>query len=84
MGAQLFFLGLAGIAWMHPRRKLKMAGGAPEKSASENRRAPEHLPVEIERNKVVGYAASVTKVGYGNHRSNHRSNHCSNLGYQGS
>ena len=36
---------------------------------------------------LVGYAASVTKVGYGNHRSNHRSNprsnHCSNLGYQG-
>ena len=47
-------------------------------------------------NILVGYAASVTKVGYGNHRSNHpsnhhsnhhsnhRSNHCSNLGYQGS
>ena len=33
---------------------------------------------------LVGYAASVTKVGYGNHRSNHhsnhRSNHCSNQG----
>ena len=27
---------------------------------------------------VVGYAASVTKVGYGNHRSNHPSNHHSN------
>ena len=30
-----------------------MAGGAPEKSASENRRTPERLPVEIEINKNV-------------------------------
>ena len=27
---------------------------------------------------LVGYAASVTRVGYGNHRSNRRSNHPSN------
>ena len=53
MGAQLFFQGLAGIACTLPHRKLKMAGGAPEKSASENRRAPERLPVEIEINKNV-------------------------------
>ena len=45
MVAQIFSLGLAGIAYTRPRRKLKMPGGAPEKSASENRRAPERLPV---------------------------------------
>ena len=44
MVAQIFSLGLAGIAYTRPRRKLKMPGGAPEKSTSENRRVPKRLP----------------------------------------